>query len=208
LQATLQANAYLCTDQVIFSPGRVYNAVLQDDGNFVVYRGSQPFTSAPWATGRRVDLPNGYGAFFVKQQEDGNFIIVGPDNPNAVFYKTNTEQSTKGDYFAALADNGAFTINVGTPSRTGRRLFNNGIDDPVDSINLTNINYDLDNQTVSPPTSISGASLACNNTTSSVTVQCSLMLSLSYTVTNTSSFSASTSITLGIKTTTRSACPS
>jgi hypothetical protein len=52
-------------------------------------------------------------------QNDGNFVIYGPNNRNSFWQATNSNQSGMGNYVASLADNGAFTINAGTPAAPG-----------------------------------------------------------------------------------------
>jgi hypothetical protein len=120
---TLQSVTALCTDHTIYSPGRLYSALLQQDGNFVVARGNQPTVPAnvAWASGKLSN--NGDpGAFVAYMQNDGNFVIDGPNDPNLPFYATNTAQGTFTDFFASLGDSGTFTINYGTPPAPARRF--------------------------------------------------------------------------------------
>jgi hypothetical protein len=118
---TLGVNAYLT------SPNGLFCAVMQGDGNFVVYSGSKPFTSGSfpvWATNTTQLVP---GNFFCIMQDDGNFVIypgkgVNDQGTPAVWSWTFTPPG-KGQYFLTLGDEGQLSVTSGTPSKPGTVLW-------------------------------------------------------------------------------------
>jgi len=55
------------------------------------------------------------------------------------FWLTRTAQAAKGAFFAALSDEGTFTISSGTPTAPGEQIFSNNVNDPVTSVDITSI---------------------------------------------------------------------
>jgi hypothetical protein len=83
--AVLPAVTYLCTDHPILSPSGVYVAELQEDGNFVEWRGSQVLVNSnvAWSLGMMNGKasytgPGGPGDFQARMQNDGDFVISEP----------------------------------------------------------------------------------------------------------------------------------
>jgi len=85
----IRQDEFLSNDDYIQSPNGVFFAIMQDDGNFVVYRGSGPDDShGPlWATNQ---LAPG-GQFFAIMQDDGNFVVfrgTGPGDNHGPLWAT------------------------------------------------------------------------------------------------------------------------
>jgi hypothetical protein len=203
------ADPPLSANDYITSPSNIYYAILQGDNNFVEYRGSFPVTSQPvWSTNTVVPDPLGSQA---AQQPDGNFVVSTLALVNSEqlvwnpIFATNTSSNGQPS-FAALGDDGAFTINTGTPANPGTKLFSNNFSDPVVSTDITSLTYDLASLTLVSSEDVVGASQICANDTPSI-VTCTLSLALGYTKTDTFSFQASQSISLGFKSSTMVGVP-
>ena len=69
---TLRAGQSLALGQALVSQSGAYQAIMQDDGNFVVYGPK----GATWSTGTA-----GSGATDVIMQDDGNLVIYAPGKP-------------------------------------------------------------------------------------------------------------------------------
>lgn len=101
----LATNKGLTPNQMLRSSNKQYKAIMQGDGNFVVYR--EPWT-AIWATGT-----NGRGAVTgVWMQGDGNLCVNGPQ---AALW-CNYSNGPSGSYFLLLRDNGDLEVYRGTPA--------------------------------------------------------------------------------------------
>jgi len=99
----------------LLSPNGQYSAVMQDDGNFVLYWGRYPdrLVGPMWAT----DTGNKPGAS-ITLQTDGNFIINGG-------WMSGTG-GRSGPAYAAMQDNGDFALWTGTPDNPGSFYFTTG----------------------------------------------------------------------------------
>ncbi|MBV9907359.1 MAG: aerolysin family beta-barrel pore-forming toxin [Hyphomicrobiales bacterium] len=195
----LQSVSYLCTDHPIFSPSGVYVAMLQEDGNFIEWRGQNPETSAnfAWALGGGRN-GGGPGAFVAEMQNDDNFVVYGPNNTSTVNAAINIVKPT-GNYFATLNDNGAFTVMAGTPSNNnGKTTYSNNINNPVTDLNLTSMVYDLDAGTISNAKAVAGAETMAINK-SPTTQKIPLLVNLEYTETETSMWKVSEAVALKIE---------
>jgi hypothetical protein len=101
----------------------------------------------------------------------------------------------------SLNDNGTLTINQGrSPGPLGAQYFSNNISDPVTSIALSDINYDLAHPTNSTITQVAGETNTLKNNTGQIQ-PLGTSLSLSYTQTSSWNFGVSESIALGLKST-------
>jgi hypothetical protein len=199
------ADPPLSANDYIMSPSNIYYAILQGDSNFVEYRGSIPAMSEPvWSTGTGCSCDN--SSVIATQQTDGNFVLYLPgfSSPPPGLYATNTFGGPPS--FAALGDDGAFTINTGTPANPGAQLWSNNFSDPVVSTDITSLTYDLSKLMLVSSEDVVGASQICANDTPSI-VTCTLSLALGYTKTDTFSFQASQSISLGFKSSTMVGVP-
>lgn len=70
----------LTTGQVVYSPDNLYYAIMQTDGNFVIYRTGG---AATWSTNTA-----GRGAVRAEMQNDGNFVLYTANN--AAVWASNT----------------------------------------------------------------------------------------------------------------------
>jgi hypothetical protein len=193
---------YLCTDHPIYSPSAVYSAELQDDGNFVEWRGSNVLANGntAWSLGTHTDA-GGPNTVVAKMQDDGNFVVYGPNNISTPLGATNSAQSHLGNYYATLNDNGTFTINAGTPASPGSQIYSNNVNNPVVSTNVSSITYNLADQSDSLPTLLTSATQICDNRKSNIELSCTISLSLGYTETNTYTWSETSALALSLNTT-------
>jgi|SRR5271157_794062 len=120
--STLTTNQNLGVNDYLTSPDALFCAVMQGDGNFVIYTGSKPFTSQSfpvWAT----NTQSAAGKFYATMQGDGNFVVYAgtPPNVSDPIWASNT-QSAAGQYFLALSDVGQLSVNSGTLTAPGKTL--------------------------------------------------------------------------------------
>jgi PEP-CTERM motif len=201
LQATLGVSAVLCTDHPIYSASGVYSAELQDSGVFAIWRGSNVLVNSnvQWTLPLNGNSPYNVPAnsFTARLQDDGNFVISGPNNNLQLFVDTGNAQSSKGNYFATLNDNGSFVITAGTPAAPGKQVYSNNVNNPVVGITLSSLNYEeKDAQIIPTGTSDGGSYTGVNNTSRTQTYN--PLLSLTHTDTQTFSWNASASVALTI----------
>jgi hypothetical protein len=131
----------IATNQVLFvgdylaSINGKFWAIMQDDGNFVVYEGSSTNTrrylwgsiqaASPWKNGYRSDRSQRY---FAVMQNDGNFVVY-QGTPNRKRYLWGSAQAASyqtmgGDYAAELSDDGNFCVyKLGPPGAPSSLLF-------------------------------------------------------------------------------------
>ena len=87
--AFLTTDKFLATDDYLSSPNNLFFAKMQNDGNFVVYKGTSPNDQGVvWAT----DKLDPFGQFFAEIQDDGSFGIykgTDPDNNYGAIWVTN-----------------------------------------------------------------------------------------------------------------------
>jgi hypothetical protein len=104
----LAAGQSLAAGDYLASPNGQYCAVMQDDGNFVLYWGCLPdrLIGAMWASDTI-----GLGSQSLSMQKDGNLVLYRDGNP--VWASNTTGKS--GNLFARLADGGNFLLYQGTP---------------------------------------------------------------------------------------------
>jgi hypothetical protein len=126
---TIMANkgAILTTEQslnagdYLVAANAQYFAIMQSDGNFVIYQGSDPAHQGTpiWAT-NTVDIRQ-YMGFSAIMQSDGNFVLyygTGYGNVGGARWASNTPQA-QGQYFALLRNDGHLVLFHGTPSTPG-----------------------------------------------------------------------------------------
>ncbi len=106
----LLTNATLRPDDYITSPSGTYAAVMQGDGNLVVYRGMRFIEkNAVWAsnTGGRP-----LGLYIAVMQADGNLVIYQGENfiSEHAIWATHTHGSPGTDFTAQVADDGTLYI--------------------------------------------------------------------------------------------------
>ncbi len=131
------------------SPDGLYYGIMTASG-FGVVPGSNPVIASCCSTGLNILPIQGgpdFGGFFVHMQTDGNFVIYtsssGFDQGPVVAVAATNSVSNNPPYFAQVSDTGSFTIGFGTdPAHsTGTNFSNSGINSPVTSIDLTDIQY-------------------------------------------------------------------
>lgn len=184
----------------ITSPSGVYVAYLTPTVQFEVQRGSTPNPSGNngvWATPQlNIGTPQYPSANLFP---NGEFDLYG--NSNSPAYVVSPRTGDRSGATLSLSDSGTLTINQGrSPGPLGAQYFSNNISDPVTSIALSDINYDLAHPTNTKITQVSAASnLLKNNTAQTQPIATSL--SLSYTKTSSWNFGVSEAISLGLKST-------
>jgi hypothetical protein len=141
--AFLTTDKFLATDDYLSSPNNLFFAKMQNDGNFVVYRGSDPSNDCGvvWAT----DKLDPFGQFFAKMQNDGNFVVYKGTSPNdhGVVWSTD-KLDPFGQFFAAIQDDGSFGIYKGTdPDNNYGAIWVTNKSDPVKDIEVSEIKYNL-----------------------------------------------------------------
>lgn len=126
-KSVLRSGEILSVNQTLNSPNRLFFAVMQNDGNFVVYRGSGPSDVRydQWATKTN---QSSISKFFAAMQADGNFVVYRgtsfSDNRGAVWSsQTNT---TPGSFFLSMQDDGNLVIYKGKPEQPGSATWNTG----------------------------------------------------------------------------------
>lgn len=105
LGSYLPAGMTLKGSDYLLSPNGQYSAVMQDDGNFVLYWGRWPdrVVGPMWATDT-----SGKSGVTATMQTDGNLVLNGGG------WSTGTG-GRSGSLFAAMQDNGDFALWLGTP---------------------------------------------------------------------------------------------
>lgn len=114
-----------CTDDYLLSDNGQYFAIMQRDGNFVLYHATStqppnPDWSRPyWASNTNQAQPS--GQYVAIMQGDGNFVLYHGCDPTAAtnaYWASNTYQA-QSQYFAIMQDDGNFVLYHGTPSNRG-----------------------------------------------------------------------------------------
>jgi hypothetical protein len=197
------------TYYAIFSPYGAYQGQLQ------VERGSNPSVSSPNNIANAISatpIQSGtFGGYYADMQEDGNFVIYGSQNgqpvaPVQAVYATNTA-GLGATVYGQVSDNGSFSLFTGgSPSTQGQMVYSNGVSDPVKSLALTGLNYNLNNVVVTPTGQLSGESLTQTNKTQTSETATGT-LTLTYSKTETFQWALSQAVTLGVSSTTNVGVP-
>lgn len=110
----LNAGATLKGGDYLLSPNGQYSAVMQDDGNFVLYWGRWPdrLLGPMWASDT-----GGKTGVTATMQTDGNLVL------NDGGWVTGTGGKS-GPLFAAMQDNGDFALWLGTPDAPRSYFYN------------------------------------------------------------------------------------
>lgn len=108
----LAPGEYLRVGEYLISPDKKFFAIMQADGNFCVYRGSDPLNqkNCIWATNTY-----GNGPSFVVMQDDGNICVykeTGPQRQRDCTWASGT--NGKGKSFLAMQDDGNLCLYLGT----------------------------------------------------------------------------------------------
>lgn len=112
--AWLPAGQYLAVDDYLVAANTQYFAIMQADGNFVIYQGSDPSHQGAfvWNSG----TARGQGQCFAIMQADGNFVIYqgsDPSHQGAFVWNTGIAPG-QGQSYAILQDDGIFVIYQGS----------------------------------------------------------------------------------------------
>ena len=102
IECTAKANTYLRSSQCISSPNRLFRAIMQPDGNFVVYDNRTGKDKAIFYTGT-----HGHSGAFFALQQDGNLVVYSGSTP---LYNTGTCSKPYADYKLSLGDDGILTL--------------------------------------------------------------------------------------------------
>lgn len=118
----LAAGQSLAAGGYLASPNGQYCAVLQDDGNFVLYWGLLPdkLIGAMWASG--TSGPSELGDQYLAMQKDGNLVLYRDGKP---VWASDTGGKS-GDLFARMQDDGNFVLYQGTPGQPGSAYWDTG----------------------------------------------------------------------------------
>lgn len=94
----------LYVGQAIYSPNTNCRAILQADGNFVVYQGSG---TVKWASGK-----TGYAGIptFLNMQDDGNLVQYKQSNLSAVWSTGSADSKNRGNYRVELTNEGVLNL--------------------------------------------------------------------------------------------------
>jgi hypothetical protein len=131
LGITLTTNQFLAVNDYLVASNNAYFAIMQGDGNFVVYSGSGPSSqgAALWAS----NSVGVIGPYFVILQADGNLVIyngAGPSSQGAAIWASNTV-GVIGQFFLSIQANGELISYAGTPSSPGNLVWQSGVSGPI-----------------------------------------------------------------------------
>ena len=178
----------------ISSPSGVYYAILVGNpGQFTVFHGTNPTisgnTSSIWA------VPATGGAGFGSVGY-GQLQLLG--NVGQIVYQSGPQDFNLTTDYGTVSDSGAFTIQYPSNGSTVQ-TFSSGVSDPVTSLSLSNLTYNLNGATFDTPAQIGGPSegQTCSNT-QPTSFSCSLSLSQSYTKSQTWNWNLSEAVTFGV----------
>lgn len=104
----ISTSQFLSKDQYLVSPNKKYFAIMQGDGNFVVYRGSSPGNNLGWLWLTRTA---GAESFFI-MQGDGNLVLyrgTSPGNNQGLVWQTGPT-GAGGQSQLKLANNGQLQV--------------------------------------------------------------------------------------------------
>lgn len=144
----LAVGQFLNTGDYLVSGSGVFFAIMQDDGNLCVYRGSGPSDergeSALWCWSN-TSSPS--GQYFTAMQDDGN-LCVYPGSPNdssgeGALWCWSNKSSPSGQYFAAMQDDGNLCVYKSN-SGEGALWCTMAIDPIVDISTISSITYHIE----------------------------------------------------------------
>jgi len=120
--SVLTAGQALSGGDYLVSPNGQYCAVMQADGNFVLYWGYLPdrLIGAMWAS----DTQDHPGNLSLVMQGDHNLVLYQGSTP---LWASNTDTTQDpGHVFAKMQDDGNFVLYHGTPDSTGASYWDSG----------------------------------------------------------------------------------
>jgi hypothetical protein len=159
----LGANSYLTSGQSIASPSGLFTALMQPDGNFVVYHSCKLGSDYVWAT-----MTQGKPTGYVIMQSDGNLVCYsgtpGQSGNTPTWWSGTVNQ---GGLSLALTDDGTLMIFASDPppSDFSNPIWTSGASDPLVSVTGGSLSYDTDPAAVQIVTGapINGAEVQVKN---------------------------------------------
>lgn len=202
-ESTLHNGETLNAGQFLRSKNGLFHALMQEDGNFVVYRGDLFKTKGPgyertalWSTGPG---PAERAPYHIAMQTDGNVCIYAGDGGATWVCKDAYErrgESGAESRVLALEDSGKLDISGIWNSNTG---------DGYGDVEFESVEFMLDPAPRVNTKPFSAVSVVGHN---DLDIAEPVSLTVSYTDTTSSSWTASTSLKLGTKTTVEAGVPS
>jgi hypothetical protein len=122
----LTVGQWLATGDYLVSDNGQFFAVMQSDGNFVLYRGSGPSDNQGyiWSISH-TSLPA--GQYFAIMQGDGNFVVyhgTGPSDNQGYIWSISHTSLPAGQYFAIMQSDGNFVVYHGSdPAHQGTPIW-------------------------------------------------------------------------------------
>lgn len=201
----LRAGEALATDQWLRSKNGLFHAVIQEDGNFVIYRGDwkeAEINTHLWSTmvndhGGQSYTGGKIGHWCLSMQRDGNIVISEPGGAPVWALTTHHQNVMAAGNSMVLADDG--NLFVSPDGTWGSRKFSTDVTDSVDeeSYEWDDFIYDLKGAKVveaGPPLN-SHAVTSVNRTS----VQQSETLTMTYTKSRAETFKTTTTLKTGFK---------
>ena len=102
IECTAEDNSYLRSSQCLTSPDFNYRAIMQCDGNFVVYNRKDGKDIPVWDT-----KSAGQGGAFLAMQQDGNLVLY---NGKTVLWASHTSKKPFEAYILSLGNDGALRV--------------------------------------------------------------------------------------------------
>lgn len=129
----------------------------------------------------------------------GDFGVLG--SYTGIIYQTGSFNKDIINSFATISDAGELTVTSGTPSNPSKVLFSNNVNDPVASLNISNIDYQFGSAILTSNSPVQGEVYAVTNPLD-MEQSGTYPLSESYSKTNSWNWNLSQSLTLGVSSTT------
>ena len=125
MSSFLNTNEYLRTGEYMVADQGDYFAILQNDGDFEVYKGRSPSDNRGliWNS----EVAGRQGNYFAIMQSDGNLVVYQgtPEQPGPALWAT--ESNTPGsEFYAAIRMDGTLAVFEGNPANKRRMLWNSG----------------------------------------------------------------------------------
>jgi hypothetical protein len=157
LGSYLATNQYLSTNDYLVSPSGFFYCFNQGDGNLVVYRGNDPNNAGTslWASGN-VQTPGNFCTVIRNNGQLETYAGATPPAPGAANpLWTSQKTSNVGNYCLAMQDDGNLVIypyfGISPESHSTDAFWATNKWDPVSSVSLGDITYDLPNGNINPP---------------------------------------------------------
>lgn len=103
IECTASKNTFLRASQCLTSPNRNYRAIMQHDGNFVIYERKNGKETAVWNT-----RTSGNAGAFLALQQDGNLVVYS--KASKPLYNSKTSRKPFADYKLKLGDDGVLQL--------------------------------------------------------------------------------------------------